>query len=130
MQHEQMMNSSLLDEHQSMMKNSVVQEWKQQRVDIQQKQNDQNSYLNHEQQLQNLKDCHCKPTGSISRYARDSRPDCVDSHANLQWFGSILIFQIDCTRSSAQYSSLSNQLPSSAPRRALARNPTPSKSLI
>ena len=57
MQHEQMMNSSLLDEHQSMMKNSVVQEMKQHCVDIQQKQNDQNSHLNHEQQLQNLKDC-------------------------------------------------------------------------
>ena len=38
MQHAQMMNASLLDEHQSMMKNSAVQEMKQHCAYIQQKQ--------------------------------------------------------------------------------------------
>lgn len=87
MQHEQMMNSSLLDEHQSMMKNSVVQEMKQHCADIQQKQNDQNSHLNHEQQLQNLKDCHNQQVQSQDTQ-QSKCPDCTafSCQSSVVWF--------------------------------------------
>ena len=87
MQHEQMMNSSLLDEHQSMMKNSVVQEMKQHCADIQQKQNDQNSHLNHEQQLQNLKNCHNQQVQSQDTQ-QSKCPDCTafSCQSSVVWF--------------------------------------------